>query len=69
MTLAEILRQLDIIKDDRLVGAHHDDIFFTTQADMEALERIIALITFLNEKNPSDKVKVAELLKVANIDK
>ena len=69
MTLLEILRQLDIIKDDRMVGAHHDDIFFKTQPDMEALERIIALITFLNEKNPSDKVTVAEILKVAQIEK
>lgn len=68
MTITEIEKQLDIIKKDRLVGAHHDDIFFTTQADMEALERIIALIKFLNEKKPSDKVKVAEILAAANID-
>lgn len=68
MTITEIEKQLDIIKEDRLVGAHHDDIFFTTQADMEALERIIALIKFLSEKKPSDKVKVAEILAAANID-
>lgn len=68
MTITEIQKQLDVIKGDRLVGAHHDDIFFTTQADMEALERIIALIAFLSEKKPSDKLKVAEILKSADID-
>lgn len=68
MTIKEIQRQLDIIRDDRLVGAHHDDIFFTTQADMEALERIIALIKFLSEKKPSDNVTVTEIFKAANID-
>ncbi|MBE8949064.1 MAG: hypothetical protein SR3Q1_00465 [Quinella sp. 3Q1] len=68
MTITEIQKQLDVIKGDRLVGAHHDDIFFTTQADMEALERIIALIAFLSEKKPSDKLKVAEILAAANID-
>lgn|GEM_PF-4718586 len=68
MTIKEIQRQLDIIKEDRLVGAHHDDIFFTAQADMEALERIIALIKFLSEKKPSDKVKIAEILSASNID-
>ena len=69
MTITEVQRQLDIIKEDRLVGAHHDDIFFTTQADMEALERIIALIKFLSEKKPSDAVKVADILAAANIDR
>ena len=68
MTITEIGRQLDIIKGDRLVGAHHDDIFFTTYADMEALERIIALIKFLSEKKPSDEVKIAEILSAANIE-
>lgn len=69
MTITEVQKQLDIIKEDRLVGAHHDDIFFTTYADMEALERIIALIKFLSEKKPSDKVKVADILAAANIDR
>ena len=68
MTIKEVQRQLDIIKEDRLVGAHHDDIFFTTYADMEALERIIALIKFLSEKKLSDNVKVAEIFAAANID-
>ena len=68
MTITEVQKQLDIIKEDRLVGAHHDDIFFTTYADMEALERIIALIKFLSEKKPSDKIKVAEIFAAANIE-
>ena len=68
MTIAEVQRQLEIIKEDRLIGAHHDDIFFTVQADMEALERINALIKFLAEKKLSDKLTVAEILKAAQID-
>ena len=68
MTIAEVQRQLEIIKEDRLIGAHHDDIFFTVQEDMEALERIDALIKFLAEKKPSDKLTVAEILKVADVE-
>ena len=68
MTITEVQKQLDVIKKDRLVGAHHDDIFFTTYADMEALERITALIEFLSEKKPSDEIKVAEIFAAANID-
>ena len=68
MTIAEIQRQLEIIKEDRLVGAHHDGIFFTTYADMEALERMSALIKFLGEKKHSDEVKIAEILAACNID-
>ena len=68
MTIKEMQRQLDIIREDRLVGAHHDDMFFTTYADMETLERIIALMKFLSEKKPSDELKVAEILAACNID-
>ena len=68
MTITEVQKQLDIIQKDRLVGAHHDDIFFTTYADLEALEKIIALIKFLSEKKPSDEIKVAEIFAAANID-
>ena len=68
MTITEVQKQLEIIKEDRLVGAHHDDIFFTTQADLEALERLNALIKFLSEKKLSDNVKVAEIFAAANID-
>ena len=68
MTITEVQKQLNTIKEDRLVGAHHDDIFFTTYADLEALEKIIALIKFLSEKKPSDKLTVAEILSAANID-
>ena len=68
MTITEVQKQLNIIKEDRLVGAHHDDIFFTTYADLEALEKIIALIKFLSEKKPSDELKVAEIFAAANID-
>ena len=52
MTITEVQKQLNIIKKDRLVGAHHDDIFFTTYADLEALEKIIVT----KKENPSTKV-------------
>lgn len=68
MTIAEMQRQLEIIKKDRLVGAHHDDIFFTVQEDMEALERVDALIKFLAEKSPAYHLTVAEILAASNID-
>ena len=68
MTIKEVERQLDIIKEDRLVGAHHDDIFFTSYPDVEALEKIINLVKFLSEKKPSDKVTVAEIFKAAQIE-
>ena len=65
MTTAELLMQLEIVKQDRLVGAHHDDIFFTVQPDTEALDKVIALIKFLDGKNLSDTVTVAEVWNAA----
>jgi len=65
MTTKELLAQLEIVKQDRLVGAHHDDIFFTTYPDMEAIDKVIGLIKFLDGKKLSDKVTVAELWNAA----
>lgn len=65
MTTSELLAQLEIVKQDRLVGAHHDDIFFKTYPDMEALDKVIALIKFLGGKKLSDTVTVAELWNAA----
>lgn len=69
MTLRELLDRLEKIRQERTLEAHHDDIFFSTYPDVEALERVIALIEFLADKNPSEQLTVAELLKAAQIGK
>ncbi|MBR4642955.1 MAG: hypothetical protein IKO74_09630 [Selenomonadaceae bacterium] len=69
MTITKLLKQLETIHHERTMEAHHDDIFFQTYDDVEALDRVINLIKFLQEKNSSDTVKVSELFKAANIDK
>ena len=42
--------------------------FIFNSAGREAANKIILLIDHLNKKNPSDKVTVAELWEVAEID-
>ena len=68
MTSAELLKLLNEIHWQRMLEAHHDS-YDLHQPDLEALDSVINLIKFLDEKNPSDKITVAELLKVANIEK
>lgn len=68
MTLKELLDHLEIIHRERMLSAHHDDMFFQTYSDVEALERVIAMVKFLVDKNPAANVKVAELLTICNID-
>ena len=68
MTITELLEQIEKVHHERTLEAHHDDMFFQTYPDVEAIERIINLLEFLSEKKPSDKVTVAELWKVAEID-
>ena len=69
MTTTELLEELSKVQQERTLEAHHDDIFFKTYADIEALERVIALIKLLNEMKSSDAVTVAELLAACNIQK
>ncbi|MBQ6296621.1 MAG: hypothetical protein IJK81_02880 [Selenomonadaceae bacterium] len=68
MTAKETIKLLDKIYWERMIGAHHDPDELE-QPDLEAIKAVMNLIKFLDDKNPSDKVKVAELLKVANIGK
>ena len=69
MTLRELLDRLEKIRQERTLEAHHDDILFSTYPDVEALERVIALVKFLADRKPSDEVTVARLLKAAQIGK
>ena len=68
MTVRELLDELKQINQERLLEAHHDDFYFQTFEDIDALNKVILLINYLNKKNPSDKVTVAELWEVAEID-
>lgn len=69
MHLAELLEQTQTIHQERTLEAHHDDMFFQTYTDVEALEKIILLLKFLEAKKPADKVKVADILKAAQIER
>lgn len=68
MNVQELLDELKRINKERLLEAHHDDFYFQTFKDIDALDKVITLIDFLSKKKPSDTVKVAELWKVAEID-
>lgn len=68
MKLAELLSEMEIIERERTLEAHHDDMFFTTYADVEALGKVIHLLEFIAAKKPSDKVEVSEILKAAQIE-
>ena len=68
MTVKELIAQLETIHHERTMATHHDDMFFKTYSDVEALERAIALIRFLDEQSPNSKIKTAELLAVCKID-
>ena len=52
-----------------MLASFHDDMFFQEMPDIDALDKVIILIDYLSKKNPSDKVTVAELWKVAELDK
>ena len=62
MTVEELIEQLEIVRKERILEAHHDMIF-QSYPDIEALDNVIDLIKFLEEKKPSDTVKVGELFK------
>ena len=68
MTTKEILKLLDKIYWERMIGAHHDSDDLE-QPDLEALNAAMNLIKFLKESNPSDTVKIAELFKAAGIER
>ena len=68
MNVHELLEELKKINQERLLAAHHDDFYFQTFADIDAIDKVIILIDFLSKKKPSDKVTVSELWKVAEID-
>ena len=62
MTVEELIEQLTIVQKERTLEAHHDMIF-QSYPDIEALESVLDLVKFLDEKQPSDTVTVGELIK------
>ena len=68
MDTKEILEHLERIRKERLLEAHHDDIFGVSYPDIDALDKVTALIKLLHESAPSDTVKISELLKAADIE-
>ena len=67
MTLEKLIEQLKIIHQERMLAAHHDNIFFQTHADVEALDKIIVMLKFLADKNPDYRLTVGEILDAAKI--
>lgn len=68
MNLQELSEQIENIRREILFEAHHDAVLLHTHEDAEALDRLTLLIKFLEEKNPSDEMKISEILKAAKID-
>ena len=73
MTVREILEQLKKINQERLSEAHHDgfyDGFFSQgYSDIDALNTVIILLMYLNDKKPTDKVTIAEIFEAADIER
>ena len=68
MTLAELLEQLESIHQERTLEAHHDDMFFKTYADVEALDKVINLMKYLADKDPAYRLTVEEILNAVQIE-
>ncbi|MBR4904649.1 MAG: hypothetical protein IKZ53_08250 [Selenomonadaceae bacterium] len=73
MTAREIMEQLKKINQERLSEAHHDgfyDGFFSQgYADIDALNTVIILLMYLNDKKLTDRVTIAEIFEAADIEK
>ena len=73
MTVREILEQLKKINQERLSEAYHDgfyDGFFSqSYSDIDALNTVIILLMYLNDKKPTDSVTVAEIFEAADIER
>ena len=68
MTTKELLEQLKSINQEKVMSTFHDDVLLQDFPDIDALDKVIILIDYLAKKNPSDKVTVAELWEVAEIE-
>ena len=73
MMVREIMDQLKKINQERLLEAHHDgfyDSFFSQgYSDIDALNTVIILLMYLNDKKLTDSVTIAEIFEAADIEK
>ena len=60
MKTKDILEQLERIRQERFLEAHHDS-YDLHQPDLEALDCVISLLNILDESNPNDKITVGSL--------
>ncbi|MBR0103431.1 MAG: hypothetical protein IKI76_10455 [Selenomonadaceae bacterium] len=68
MKTKDILEQLERIRQERFLEAHHDS-YDLHQPDLDALDCAISLLNILDESNPNDEVMVGELMAASNIDR
>ena len=68
MTAKELIEQLRLINQERIFGALYDDAFFLESHDVDALNSVIILMNYLSTKKPSDKVTIAEIFDMADIE-
>ena len=68
MTAREVMEQLRLINQERILASLHDDTFFQELPDIDALNTAIILINFLATKKPSDKLTVEEIFTESEIE-
>lgn len=68
MKTKKILDVLRTINQEKMLESFHDEIFWKDNPEVDALNSTIILISFLSKKKATDKVTVAELLDIAEIE-
>ena len=68
MKTKDILEQLERIRQERFLEAHHDS-YDLHQPDLDALDCVISLLNILDESNLNDKITVGELMAASNIER
>ena len=66
MKTKDILEQLERIRQERFLEAHHDS-YDLHQPDLDALTCVTDLLKILSESRPNDSIKIGELLAASNI--
>ncbi len=68
MDIKDVIEQLQRIRQDRFLEAHHDS-YDLNQPDLDALDCAINLIKLLQESRLNDSLMVGEILAASNIDR
>ena len=67
MKTEAVLEQLERIRHERMLNAHHDS-YDLHQPDLDALDCAISLLKILEESGRNDSVRVKELLLAVNLE-